>query len=83
MSERRFEHIPEQYIILDSFELGFTKAEMSTLRQMWKEGRSLEEIIHKLRPTEKGCFEVALAITDQLYKGNIKAREKGILIGQI
>lgn len=76
-----FEKIPEQYIVLANFEFGWTKAEIEQLREMWKANKSLEEIVYTLRPTEKGSFEVVLAIIDQLYKGNIKPRKKAIIIG--
>lgn len=75
------EKIPEQYITLDSFELGWTKADLAILRKMWKEDAPLEDIIKTLRPTEKGCFEVIFAITDQLYRGYIQPRAKSIIIG--
>jgi hypothetical protein len=75
------ERIPEQYITLDSFELGWTKSDLATLRKMWKEDKPIEDIVYTLRPSEKGSFEVALAIIDQLYRGYIQPRQKHLIIG--
>lgn len=73
--------IPEQIIVLDSFEMGWTKKDLQTLRNMWKEDKPLGDIVYALRPSEKGSFEVTLAIIDQLYRGYIHAREKHLIIG--
>jgi len=75
--------IPEQVIVLDSFEMGWTKPDLATLRQMWKEDKPLEDIVYKLRPTERGSFEVLLAIIDQLFMGYIQPREKIIILGGV
>jgi DNA replicative helicase MCM subunit Mcm2 (Cdc46/Mcm family) len=73
--------VPEQVIVLESFEMGWTKKDLQTLRDMWKEDKPLEDIVYSLRPSEKGSFEVTLAIIDQLYRGYIQPREKHLIIG--
>jgi hypothetical protein len=78
---RIFEKIPEQYIVWDGKELGWSKADIKKLRTMWKQDTPLEEIVNTLRPHEDGVWEVILAITYELYKGYIKPRAKSIIIG--
>jgi hypothetical protein len=79
--DSKYSKIPEQYIALSNFEFGWSTEEVKQFRKMWKDNISYEEIVDRLRPTDKGHAEVLMLIIDQLYKNFIQPRKAKIEIG--
>ena len=65
-------------ILCEEFQFDSTEEELRIFRNLWNEGRSLEQIADELN---RELEEIVFMIFDQAYKSKIEPREKSFLYG--
>lgn len=67
----------EKRILLDGVDINweFTVRETTVFRMMWRDGKSIDSIVKKLK---RPALEIALLIVEQSELGNIDQRQHGL-----